>query len=208
MKLYRRILNRLGTFVERLSRRSGPVDQVHLAVVIPLGEEAAHQATGLQIEILRKFGYNPGLDAYPHITLKMGFDVTEIAPFEALLDRIASEVCPFDITVGGFDSFEEGILFLDVEPNSALEKLRQRVLAELSAEHGVKPAAIEGAQFRFHVTVAHGFTRRDFDELKRSYASRKIALNFTACRLALFCHTGHHWVCCKQAVLREEEQPA
>jgi 2'-5' RNA ligase len=204
MTFYRKLLNRLGAVVERLNRQPGPVDQVHLAVVIPLGAEAAHQATGLQIEILRKYGYNPGLDAYPHITLKMGFDVTDIAPFEALLEKIASEVRPFEITVRTFNSFEEGILFLDVEPSSALEELRQQILAELSAKHGIKPLEIEGPQFHFHVTLADGFTRHQFDELKKSHIPRKVEIKFTARQLALFCHTGSHWVCCKQAKLRDQ----
>ncbi len=204
MTFYRKLLNRLGNVVERLNRQPGPVERVHLAVVIPLGAEAAHLATGLQIEILRKYGYNPGLDAYPHITLKMGFDVTEIAPFEALVEKIASGVRPFEITVRNFSSFEEGILFLDVEPCNALEQLRQQILAELSASHGIRPLEIEGPQFHFHVTLAHGFTRHEFDELRKSHVTRKVELKFTARQLALFCHTGSHWVCCKQAGLGNE----
>ena len=126
---------------------------MQLAVVIPLDGEAANHATKLQIEILRKYGRNPGLDACPHITLKMGFETTDIAPFEEYLGHLAGETFPLEITIRDFGTFDEGILFLDVEPNPALESLRQRILSDLSAQHGVEALEIEGPQFRFHVTL-------------------------------------------------------
>ena len=187
-------------FVAR--RKSRPVDQVHLALVIPLNDEVAEHLTKIQIEIFRKYGYNPGLDAYPHITLKMGFPVKHLAPFEDYMEYLASRITPFEISTGGFDFFDDGIMFLGVESNPQLERIRQEILADLSEKHGIMPETVEGAQFRFHVTLAYGLSNKEFAELRESYASRHLQFTFTARHIDLFCHTGQQWVTCKRAVFR------
>jgi 2'-5' RNA ligase len=189
-------------------RRQGPTDQVQLAVVIPVSEEIANYATGTQIEILREYGSNPGLDAYPHITLKMGFAVGDIAPFERYVEELAKGETPFEISVRNFGCFEDGILFLDVEPGAALERLRQRVLGDLSEIHGIRPEAIEGPQFHFHITLAYGLSRREFERLRNTYAARHVEFNFRVSHIDLFRHTGHEWVSCKHAALKGVSQPA
>jgi len=182
---------------------------MQLAFVIPLDDANSNQATRLQLGILQEYGRNPGLDAPPHITLKMGFGATDIAPFEIYLDQLASDVAPFDISIKNFGCFDEGILFLDVESNPALESLRQRILADLSRLHGIGAEPVEGTDFRFHVTLAHGFSKQEFARLRDSHASREIHFKFTARHIDLFCHTGNHWVTCKRASLTTNkiEQP-
>lgn len=199
----------LGALVKLLRRtyasgtRSGPIEQVQLALVIPVDEKFAQEVTRIQIEILRKYGRNPGLQAYPHITLKMGFSARDIAPFEKYVEKLASEVPSFEIAVRNFDSFEDGILFLNVEPNPALDRLRQRVLFDLMEGHGIKPEEIEGAQFRFHVTLAHGLANPEFDELRESFATREMQFKFNARHIDLFCHTGQQWVSYIHAAMRD-----
>ena len=179
-----------------------PMDQVQLALVIPLADQAACEVTRLQVEILRKYGRNPGLEAFPHITLKMGFRATDIRPFEEFVEKLASEIPPFEITVNGFDSFDDGILFLNVEENRILKNLRQRILGELSTNHGVQAEPIEGAQFRFHITMAYGFSPSEFQTLRKVYASRELRFTFRASHIDLFCHTGQQWVTYAHALLR------
>lgn len=183
--------------------RSGPMDQVQLALVIPVEGKFAQEVTRMQIEILRKYGRNPGLEAYPHITLKMGFSATDMAPFGNYVERLAGEVSSFEISVKNFDFFEDGILFLDVEPNPTLEQLRQRILFDLATDYGIKAEDVEGTQFRFHITLAYGLSQREFDELRESCASREIHFKFEARHLDLFCHTGAQWVSSHHAALLE-----
>lgn len=185
-------------------KQFAPIGEIQLAFVIPLNDAGSNLATGLQLEILREYGRNPGLDAPPHITLKMGFGATDIAPFEKLLDQLASDVTPFEISIKNLDSFDEGILFLDVEFNPALESLRQRILADLSELHGISAESVEGPDFRFHVTLAHGFSEKEFARLLDSHASREILFKFTASHIDLFCHTGDHWVTYKRANLVDQ----
>lgn len=181
--------------------RRGGRDGFQLAIVIPLADEVGDDATKLQIEVLRKYGHNPGMDAWPHITLKMGFTATDTAPFEKYLEQLAGEVPPLEISIKNFDCFDEGILFLDVEDNPALEKLRQRVLSDLSGLYGIQAEAIEGGRFRFHVTLAYGLPSREFAGLRRSFAARQIQFKFKARHIDLFCHAGQQWVTLKRSTL-------
>jgi 2'-5' RNA ligase len=183
------------------------MDRVQLALVIPLADQPAREVTKLQVEILRKYGRNPGLEAFPHITLKMGFGATDIRPFEKYVENLASEIPPFQISIKNFETFEDGILFLDVEPNSALESLRQRILEDLSVNYGVRAELIEGPQFRFHVTLAYGFTSHEFEALKKSYATRESRIIFDASHIDLFCHTGQQWVSYAHSELRGIPKP-
>lgn len=194
----------LWSLRSRLSahRRSAPLDLVQLALVIPLGDEVAHHSTQVQIEILRKYGHNPGLDAYPHITLKMGFPAKDIAPIAEWTEHLANGISPFDISIRNFDFFDEGIMFLDVESNPELEKLRQRILTDLAEKYGIKSEVVEGPQFRFHVTLAYGLTCQQFAEIRKSYASRQIEFKFQAKHIDLFCHTGRQWVTYHRTALR------
>lgn len=181
---------------------SRPMDQVQLAVVIPLADQTACEVTKLQVEILRKYGRNPGLEAFPHITLKMGFSAPDIEPFERYVEKLADEVPPFEITVKDFDTFDDGILFLNVEPNAILENLRQRILVELSANHGVQAQLIEGSQFRFHISLAYGLSSSEFETLRKSYATREMRFMFRASHIDLFCHTRQQWVSYAHASLQ------
>ena len=208
-----------GKFLQRFSHairvirsltgkeRAGSRDGFQLAMVIPLADEVGHEATKLQIDVLRKFGRNPGLDAYPHITLKLGFSVTDFTPFEEYLSHLAGEVPPFGISLRNFGFFDEGILFLDVEANPELEKLRQRILADLSERYGINPGEIEDARYHFHVTLAYGLSRAEFAELRRSFATREVHFNFQARHIDLLCHTGHQWVTYQRERLRGNAFP-
>lgn len=195
----------LGPFNSRL--RARPLDELPLALVIPLGGEAADQVTQLQVGILRKYGRNPGLEAAPHITLKLGFNVRNSVPFEEYLAKLASEVVPFEIVIKGIDSFDEGILFLDVEANPELENLRQRILSDLAEQWGIVALPIEDSRFRFHVTLAYGLSNREFAELRESFSSRVIQFTFGVRYLDLFCYTGQQWMTLKRAMLQGKANP-
>lgn len=177
-----------------------------LALVIPLDDASAHDCTRLQIDILRKYGSNPALEAHPHITLKLGFSASETEPFEEYLEELGDAIAPFEIAIRNFDFFDEGIMFLDLEPNSTLEKLRQRILSDLAERYGIQAHAIEDERFRFHVTLAYGLPRRTFDDLRESFVSRRVDFKFNAHRIDLFYHTGHQWVTYKRAALRGHPQ--
>ncbi len=172
----------------------GPLVTLPLAVVIPLDDAVAAFATRVKLDLLRKYGRNPGLDSFPHISLKMGFEAADPEPFADCVERLAGEFAPFEICLRDYGFFDEGILFLDTVPDPRLEPLRQRVLGELKDRHGVEALPIEGAGFHFHVTLAYGYRPREFGEIRADFQQRKADRKFTARHLDLFCHTGRQWV--------------
>lgn len=181
--------------------RSGQRDTMQLAVVILLDDETAHHSNAVRNGIYRKYGRNPALDAHPHITLKMGFPAQDTAPFENFVEQIAANTAPFEVSLRDFGFFDEGILFLNVEPNHELENLRQRVLTGLLEQYGVTAEVVEGPQFHFHVTLAYGLSKRDFAELKESFSQQELRVAFQAKHINLFRHTGRQWVTCNRAPL-------
>ena len=179
-------------------RGAGPMQ---LAIVIPLPDEIAHKVVKLQFSILRQYGTHEGLESQPHITLKMGFPATDIGSAVTFLEQQAARTTPMLLEIDGFDTFDEGILFLDVKPNPALETMRHGLLRDLRSALGFAPLPIEGPGFRFHVTVAAGLPAREFERLRDEFKTRRISFQFMARHMDLICHTGAHWVLCRRLSL-------
>lgn len=203
--ILKRIVRRLRAAGRRwCSERDAGPEQ--LAIVIPLPDEIAHEVVKLQFSILRQFGMHDGLESQPHITLKMGFPATDMGAAVAFLEQQAARMTPMPLEIDGFDTFDEGILFLDVKPNPALEAVRQGLLHDLRSALGFAPLPVEGPGFRFHVTVAAGLPARDFGRLCDEFKARRMGFQFMARHLDLICHTGTHWVLCRRLRLAATDE--
>lgn len=181
--------------------RQAPAEAMQLAIAIPLPDHVAHEVVKLQLSILRKYGPHEGLEAHPHITLKLGYPATDFLLFENHLKQVSMQFEPTTIEIDGFDSFDEGILFLNVRPNPELELMRQRLLRDLNSMFGIVPLEIEDSGYRFHVTVASGLPRRDFHRIRDEFSSQQISFRFVASHIEQLCHTGAHWVVCRRLPL-------
>jgi len=191
----------------RRARNKGEFRSFEIAYVILVGEEVHNYMSKMQIGILKEYGVNPGLKASPHITLKLGFEASGLDPYERYLDELAREIEPFEICVRDIGFFDEGIIFMDVEENLALEKLRRRILADLWDRHGIEPYPLEGARYHFHATLAYGLSKRDFAKAQRALRDTKVQFRFVLDTLALFCHTGDEWIAYKRATLSKRSRP-
>ena len=181
-----------------LGRDAGPVQ---LAIVIPLPDEIAHEVVKLQLSIFRQYGTHDGLESQPHVTLKMGFPAADIGSAVTFLEQQAARISSIPLEIDGFDTFDEGILFLDVKPNPALESMRQGLLRDFETALGFAPLPIEGPGFRFHVTVAAGLSAREFGRLRDDFKARRMSFQFMARHMDLICYTGAHWVLCRRLKL-------
>ncbi len=203
--ILKRIVRRLRASGRRLcaERDAGPVQ---LAIVIPLPDEIAHEVVKLQLSIFQRYGTHDGLESQPHVTLKMGFPATHIESAVTFLEQQAARMNSISLEIDGFDTFDEGILFLDVKPNPALETMRQGLLRDLKAALGFAPLPIEGPGFRFHVTVAAGLPAREFGRLRDEFKTRQMSFQFMARHMDLICHTGSHWVLCRRLSLTTTDE--
>jgi 2'-5' RNA ligase len=201
----RTILSRIARRLRSLCR-DRDIGPTQLAIVVPLPDDIAHEVVALQLSIFRKYGVHDGLESQPHVTLKMGFPATDIGAATAFLEQQAARMQSVLIEIDGFDTFDEGILFLDVKPNPSLEAMRQGLLGDLKTALGFTALPIEGADFRFHVTVAAGLPARDFYQLRDECITRKMSFQFMARHIDLICHTGSHWVLCRRINLATNDE--
>lgn len=170
-----------------------------VAYVIPVNEEVQNFVSKVQMDVVRTCGAGPRFHGTPHITLKLSFRTAAIESFEPHLDGLAAQIEPFEIRVGDIDFFDPGVMFLDVERNSELEHLRQRILRELLDGYGVTPYDIEGDRFHFHVTVAYDLSPPTFARARRVFAGATDHVGFVPESLALLCHTGEQWFTYRRA---------
>jgi len=197
-------------FVSRARRslgieRAATLARPQLAFVLPLGDEAHNFMTRLQVEILRRHGVNEGLTAAPHITLKLGFKTPDLGAFADYLDEVARSTPALEVTLRGIGSFEEGIIFLDVEPTPALDQLRRKIVRELSERFQIEPRPLEDDRFHFHSTLAYGLPQKAFEQELARLSPMKPTFRFQARTLAMLCHTGDHWVTYRRAALLVRE---
>lgn len=175
---------------------------LEVAYVILLDDEAHNYMSKLEIELLKQYGPHEGLKATPHITLKLGFHVSDLEPFERYFDKLVAEIEPFEICIKNIGFFDDmGIIFMDVVPTQPLERLRRRILSDLSEQHGIKPHSLEGDQYHFHATLAY-LSNHDFVRARRELENIKVEFRFMFDTLGLICHTGDEWVTYKRARLR------
>ena len=192
------IWNKFGAILNRIS---GKHRTWSVAYVILMSDEIHNIITKWQINILDKYGTNSGLTAMPHLTLKLGFEVTCLDQYEKYFDNLVKDIEPFEICVNGINKFEDGIIFVDVEKNPRLDQLRRRILNDLHQQFGVKPYRLEGDQFRFHVTLAYGLPISNFIKAYEELKIRPIQASFMLSKMSLFCHSGENWVSYKQATI-------
>ena len=198
---YRAVRRARGTFG---IQRAANFRRLEVALVLPLADEAHNYATRFQVELLRRLGQNDGLAAPPHVTLKLGFKTADLDAVAAYVDEVARETPPLEIRLPRFDAFDDGILFLDVEPTPELDRVRRRIVREVEARFAVPPRPLEGDQFRFHVTLAYGLPKKLFAaERARLLAERPPPLRFEARSIEMICDTGGRWTCYHRAALSE-----
>jgi 2'-5' RNA ligase len=204
----RSLLNRMYRFI----LRGGECGGVHgsrqghtfeLAYVILVSDEVHNYMSKLEIDLMKQYGAHEGLKATPHITLKLGFHVSDLEPFERYFDELVGESEPFEICVKNFGFFDEaGIIFMDVVHTPELDSLRQRIVNDLSMRHGIKPNTLEGDQYHFHATLAY-LSKHDFARARRELENVKIEFRFVMDTLGLICQTGDGWITYKRARLTQ-----
>lgn len=199
------LLRKVKRFVRPLSDQSGM--RYEIAIVLLLSDAAQNYARRIQLDLLKKYHIKHGISARPHVTLKLGFRTFDIDLIEEYFDQLIHKLNPVEISINKFGFFEEGIVFLDVEQSAPLENMRQRIISDLKSKFSILPHPIEGDAYRFHATVAHGLSKRDFDQAREMLQNERVDFKFTATTCALFFCIDGQWITYKQATLLERNAP-
>lgn len=174
-----------------LGRSAAPA----LAVVIPADEPLTAAVRALQAELQRAGGVRCDATSPPHVTLKLGFAAPDQAAVSAWLAALAASTEPFELSVGGLGTFDEGILYLDVTPQPRLVALHRQVVLGLEARFGVAPWPLEQAgRFHFHVTLATGLSPPDLEAGRRHLAPLAGRHRLPVRRLVVLRAEGGGWV--------------
>jgi hypothetical protein len=184
-----------------LPSHTHPRTRYEIAIVLLLSDEAQNCARRIQLDLLKRYRFEHGISARPHISLKLGFKTFDVEPIEEYFDHLVGEIEPVEVVLRNFGFFDEGIVFLDVDPNPVLEALRQRIIADLKDKFSILPQPIEGDAYHFHATLAHGLSKPDFDQVRESLRNELVCFRFMATSCALFFNMDGQWITYKQATL-------
>lgn len=194
-----RLFERTGYIFQGAARRlrrrfAGPGKApLTIAIVMPLTGAAANWLQGIKFDWLDRYGVSRGLEAAPHVTLKMGCQVRELAPIAQYLGQLAAQTDAPTIGMQDAGRFPDGVMFLDVATTPPLDRLRRRIVADLQDQFGIVPEELEGDAFHFHATIGFGLPAAACDaEYQRLQAGSHTFVE-TASAMEIWVHVGANW---------------
>jgi 2'-5' RNA ligase len=130
----------------------------------------------------------------PHISLKQPFEISELHSLEKYVTELAGSIEPFDVLLtelqlveATIDGLVTGILWLNVQETETLRQLHNRLNQELTLRFGNVPAAFDGPDYHFHMTVAMGNQPVEtYRQIKDEFSGRLTNLQYQIRELILF----------------------
>jgi 2'-5' RNA ligase len=117
--------------------------------------EAADLHVQLTHEMAAQFGIrNVADDIVPHFTLKAPFETDDIGPVDQILRNVASNEFPMPVTLGGIDTFNNRVIFMDAHAPSETHTLIRRLQDELRTLAWLPFYPTEDA-IRLHATLGY-----------------------------------------------------
>lgn len=145
--------------------------------------------------IYTETGSKGALRSPAHITLHMPFKwkKTKEEVLTKSLDKLASSISSFNVTLKDYSCFEPRVIYVDVENNEQLTSLRNEVMSLSKKEWKLDlPKDLRG--FHPHITIGFRDLKKSqfykaWDQLKeKSFSS-----SFNAFSINLLKHNGKKW---------------
>lgn len=142
------------------------------------------------------FGCTVALRSPAHITLIPPFWMNEQLE-KQLIDDVEGFVMQqssLDIGLHNFDAFKPRVIFIHVEENEALSKLKS-ALEQFLLSKNKYPVKKETRPFHAHLTIANrDLLKKDFAAAFDHFSKIKYAVSFPVQQLTLFRHDGSKWI--------------
>lgn len=164
-----------------------------IAVVLPqhLDEKVLHWKKYMQ----EKYRCKVGLKSPAHITIVPPFWL-EGNMEEALmndLDLLAKEMQPFSIATNDFSAFKPRTIFVAVQKNPELDKLK-RIADQHFSDNDQYKIKVETRHFHPHITIAtRDLFKKDFYECWPFFENKEFKENWEAAGLSLLRHNLKNW---------------
>lgn len=148
-----------------------------------------------QLELHQRFGVHLARQS-PHITVKTPFDVEVLPPYIDYLKEVAESWEPFVISIDGFDSFGEQVIFLNVSQNPVLKALHEHLLSGLKSKFDIDAHEYEGQNVRFHASITAADTEERFKQAMTYLKKSNPNFTFRATTLGVFYYlgSGNGWI--------------
>jgi len=165
-----------------------------LAVMPPPAIQA--EATALKEYFREHYRSQAALRSPPHITLQAPFEWPD-ADRDCLFSALAAfqpTVTPVPVQLSGFGAFPPRVIFLAVEPTTALMQLQAELSQYLATQLGIVDPRSRDRPFRPHLTIAfRDLKPAAFRRAWPEFAQRPADYPFTASTFTLLRHTGQRW---------------
>lgn len=160
---------------------------MQIGIGIILEEGVYNYARDLELKISNQFNTKDGLRQPPHVTIKAPFEVSSLEPFVQYFDGLVSSIKPFELELGGVDSFAPSVIYIKVKESQELNRLHLKIVKDLETQYNVKPTQYEGADRTFHSTLAMGdLTKKEHDKAMEYLKNENQTFKFKFTTLGLF----------------------
>ena len=170
---------------------------MRVAIALLADDDLQSSFAAWRAEVCDAYSFRPdNWDFWPHVSLKLPFNVTDLNAVLSFFDGFAASV-PLPVlslprlalwTVPAPDG-ETGVLFFEVAETPELRTLHDRLNAELAERFVDTQAPFDGADYRFHLTLAAGGAPvAAYRQMLEKYRDRwtPTACRFKAIALAYF----------------------
>ena len=152
------------------------------------------ELTDLKYVAKDKFNSSKALNSPPHITLVPPFKC-EYAKEKQILEtlkKISKTTKEFYITLKGFNKFDKKVIFVDVEKNEELYKLKEKVIRSIES---IMPELKNNSnKFHPHITIAFRDLKKEiFPEAWKYFSKIEYYRIFKADNITLLRHDGKKW---------------
>src|SRR5215211_5426639 len=141
------------------------------------------------------YGCTVALKSPAHITLIPPFWTNEQLEHELIanVDAFSMQQHPFNIALKNFDAFKPKVIFVGIEENAALQKLKSSLEEYLISLHKY-PIKKESRPFHPHLTIANrDLRKKDFHPAFEHFSKIAYRQSFPVHDIALLKHDGGCW---------------
>lgn len=178
------------------------MDMYYVTLLCPLDiDEQVHEHKNY---MRRTFGCDVASKSPSHVTLIAPFFMSggKSKELEERLEAFESTVNEVSLNLNGYGHFENRVIFVDVEPSTALETLQEQL--EVYLKNNGFPFIKEAKKpFHPHVTIAtRDLKPEDFEAAWPTFEGKEFQASFTTNTMHLMKLSEDRWIHEKQFVLK------